>query len=115
MIGVFRQRWAEPPVAADCAGEPRPWLALEEVRDPGNLGTIVRTVDAVGAKGMMLVGACCDPFSREAMRATMGSIFAVPLVRLGSRGTSSPGRKTWPGDIVGTHLDGAGGFPHRRY
>ena len=66
-----------PGIAPDAA-----WLALEEVRDPGNLGTIMRTVDAVGAAGVILIGKCCDPYSREAVRATMGSIFAVPLVRM---------------------------------
>ena len=58
------------------------WVALEAVRDPGNLGTIVRTADAVGAGGVVLVGNCVDPYSREAVRASMGSIFNVPLVRL---------------------------------
>jgi len=55
------------------------WVALEQVRDPGNLGTILRTADAVGAGGVILVGECCDPFSFEAVRASMGSLFAVPL------------------------------------
>lgn len=57
------------------------WVALEGVRDPGNLGTIVRTADAVGAGGVILVGQTCDPFSVEAVRATMGSVFAVPMAR----------------------------------
>jgi TrmH family RNA methyltransferase len=51
------------------------------VRDPGNLGTIVRTADSVGAGGVVLVGETCDPFSVEAVRATMGSVFAMPLAR----------------------------------
>jgi TrmH family RNA methyltransferase len=56
-------------------------LALEGVRDPGNLGTILRTADSVGAAGIVLVGECCDPFSVEAVRASMGSLFAVKLAR----------------------------------
>ncbi|MBS0385788.1 MAG: RNA methyltransferase [Proteobacteria bacterium] len=56
-------------------------VALEGVRDPGNLGTILRTADAVGAAGVVLLGASCDPFSVEAVRASMGSIFAVKLAR----------------------------------
>ena len=52
------------------------WLALEAIRDPGNLGTILRTADAVGVTGVILAGNCCDPYSREAVRASMGSIFA---------------------------------------
>ena len=54
-------------------------MALDRVRDPGNLGTVIRTVDAVGAKGVILVGETTDPFSLETVRATMGSIFAVPV------------------------------------
>ncbi len=56
-------------------------VALEGVRDPGNFGTIMRTADSVGAAGVVLVGETCDPFSVEAVRATMGSIFAVKIAR----------------------------------
>jgi RNA methyltransferase, TrmH family len=58
---------------------PRRFVALYEVRDPGNLGTIIRTADAAGCDGVILVGTTCDPFSVEAVRATMGSIFAMPV------------------------------------
>ena len=51
------------------------WVALEQVRDPGNLGTIVRTADAAGIGGVILIGDCVDPYSVETVRATMGSIF----------------------------------------
>jgi TrmH family RNA methyltransferase len=103
MLGVFRQRWAEPPEPRQLVSD-EVWLALEEVRDPGNLGSIIRTVEAVGAKGVILIGQCCDPYSREAVRASMGSIFAVPLIRM--RREAFLERITgWPGDIVGTHLD----------
>ena len=54
-------------------------VALHMVRDPGNLGTIIRTADAVGAKAVIMVDECCDPFSVEAVRATMGSLFAMPI------------------------------------
>lgn len=64
LLGVFRQRHTSlPDGRSGASGDV--WLALEEVRDPGNLGTIIRTVDAVGAKGIILVGNCCDPWSRE--------------------------------------------------
>ena len=102
MMGVFRQRWAEPPATAGLAPADC-WLALEEVRDPGNLGTIIRTLDAVGARGVILVGACCDPTSRECVRATMGSIFAVPIVRM-EQAAFRDWIGGWPGDVVGTHL-----------
>ena len=57
----------------------RRWVALYEVRDPGNLGTVVRTADAAGVDGVILIGQTCDPFSVEAVRATMGSLFAMPI------------------------------------
>jgi TrmH family RNA methyltransferase len=76
---------------------------LEEVRDPGNLGTIIRTADAVGASGLILVGQCTDPYSREAVRATMGSIFNVPLAATDRAGFLSWVAR-WPGDVVATTL-----------
>jgi TrmH family RNA methyltransferase len=111
MLGVFRQRWVPLP---ERAGNDDCWLALEEVRDPGNLGTIIRTVDAVGAKGIILIGNACDPFSREAVRATMGSVFAVPLAKV-SREEFLVWRGGWRGDVVGTHLDGREDFRKAAY
>ena len=112
MLGVFRQRWAEPPPPQSVKPADT-WLALEEVRDPGNLGTIVRTVDAVGARGIILVGQCCDPTSRECVRATMGSLFAVPIVRM-EHAAFHAWRKSWTGDVAGTHLDATEDFRHAR-
>jgi len=56
-------------------------VALEGIRDPGNLGTILRTADSTGASGVVLIGDSCDPFSVEAVRASMGSLFAMKLAR----------------------------------
>lgn len=50
-------------------------IALERLKDPGNLGTILRTGDAVGANAVVLVDDSCDPFSTEAVRASMGALF----------------------------------------
>jgi TrmH family RNA methyltransferase len=79
------------------------WVALQAVRDPGNLGTIIRTADSAGCGGVILVGDCCDPYSVEAVRATMGSIFAVPLVKV-SVAEFIEWRKGWPGSVAGTLL-----------
>ena len=57
------------------------WLVAERLRDPGNLGTILRTADAVGAGGLILIDDCVDPFSVEAVRASMGALFTVPVAR----------------------------------
>jgi len=101
VVGVFRQVFRSldqiEPNAAPC------WVALHRVRDPGNLGTIVRTADAAGCGGVILVGECCDPYSVEAVRATMGSVFAVPLTRA-SEGEFAAWRDRWPGSVVGTLL-----------
>ena len=58
----------------------RVWVALDRVRDPGNLGTIMRTLDAVAGAGIILIGACTDAYSLEAVRASMGACFNVKLV-----------------------------------
>jgi TrmH family RNA methyltransferase len=113
VLGVFRQRWTEPPPVDDVPADAT-WLALEEVRDPGNLGTIIRTVHAVGAAGVVLVGTCCDPFARECVRATMGSIFAVPLVRM-AREQFIAWTDSWHGEIVGTHLSAKEDFRKVEY
>jgi TrmH family RNA methyltransferase len=101
VIGVFEQRLT--PAAAIHPEEGDVWIALEAVRDPGNLGTIIRTADAVGAAGVILIGDTVDPFSTEAVRATMGSIFAVPLARASGAQFAALAAR-WGGTIVGTHL-----------
>lgn len=103
LLGVFDQLWQPLPEPSRVARDAT-YVVLEEVRDPGNLGTIVRTADAVGAAGVVLVGTTCDPFARECVRATMGSMFAVPLTRC-SREEFLAWRADWPGDVVGTHLE----------
>jgi RNA methyltransferase, TrmH family len=113
ILGVFQQRWASPP-GVDGLQPADVWLALEEIRDPGNLGTILRTVDAVGAKGVILIGSCVDPYSREAIRATMGSIFAVPIVPM-TREAFLSWRTGWCGDVVGTHLQAREDVRHANY
>jgi len=108
VLAVFPQAWHPPPDVREASPE-AVWIGLEDVRDPGNLGTIIRTADAVGAAGVMLIGTSCDPYSREAVRASMGSIFAVPLVRI-DRDAFLDWRRSWPGDVVGTHLSAKDDF-----
>lgn len=57
------------------------WMAVQDMRDPGNLGTMMRTSDAVGAGGLFLIDDCTDPFSVEAVRASMGAIFTQKIIR----------------------------------
>ncbi|MEM1364827.1 MAG: RNA methyltransferase [Pseudomonadota bacterium] len=81
-------------------------LILDRVRDPGNLGTIIRTLDGVGAKRLLLVGECTDPFSLEAVRASMGSLFHVELARASTEQFLQL-RGSLKGKLLGTHLQGA--------
>jgi len=79
VLGAFAQRWmALDDIKPDAT---RPWIALDRVRDPGNLGTIMRTADATGAKGIILIGDCTDPYSVEAVRASMGAVFNVEVIQ----------------------------------
>lgn len=102
VLAVFEQKYtpmdALKPESAPC------WVALEQVRDPGNLGTIIRTADAAGCGGVILVGDCVDPFSVEAVRATMGSVFAVAICKA-TPAEFLAWRATWPGSVIGTRLD----------
>ncbi len=112
VLAVFDQAFTSlaelQPAAAPC------WVALEAVRDPGNLGTIVRTSDAAGCGAVILIGDCCDPYSVEAVRATMGSIFAVPIARV-SVAEFLAWRARWPGSVVGTQLSATTDFRAAAY
>ena len=55
------------------------WIVAQALRDPGNIGTILRTGDAVGAGGLILIDDCADPFSVEAVRASMGAVFTQAI------------------------------------
>lgn len=107
VIGVFEQQWYDGThfdTIAQNAGDVI--VALDRVRDPGNLGTIMRTADAAGAKGIILIDDTVDPFSVEAVRATMGSIFNIKLCQMTSDEFIS-WQNAFSGNIVGTHLKGA--------
>lgn len=56
-------------------------LVLDRLQDPGNLGTLIRTADAVGAAAVILIEPCVDPFDPKTVRGTMGSLFNLPVVR----------------------------------
>ncbi|MBZ9977527.1 TrmH family RNA methyltransferase [Mesorhizobium sp. BR-1-1-10] len=104
VVGVFSQKFlALKDIRADNGDV---WVALDRVRDPGNLGTVIRTVDAVGAKGVILVGDTTDPFSVETVRATMGSIFAIPVAKATTEAFLA-WRGGFSGLVAGTHLKGA--------
>jgi TrmH family RNA methyltransferase len=90
------------------------WLVAERLRDPGNLGTILRTGDAVGAGGLILIGECVDPFSVEAVRASMGALFTVPVVRA-EWAAFVEWLRSGPGQLVGLSLDTEVDYRSARY
>jgi len=62
------------------------FVALDAVGNPGNLGTILRTADAVGARGAVLIGESTDPYHPNAVKASMGALFRVPVVQVNAVG-----------------------------
>jgi TrmH family RNA methyltransferase len=78
---IVRQRWHKlhdvSPQAGLC------WVALETVRSPGNLGTLIRTSEAVGGSGFIFIGGSADPFDPNVVRASMSSLFNQKFVRTG--------------------------------
>jgi len=107
VIGVFEQKWHKPDTIGELATMPGDvLLALDRVRDPGNLGTIIRTAEACGVKAMVLVGESTDPYSLEAVRASMGSLFNLPMAKM-SQSAFLGWRDSTSAKWVGTHLEGA--------
>jgi RNA methyltransferase, TrmH family len=82
VIAVWPQRWSQRPTA--------PCIYLHGVGDPGNVGTIIRTADALVDGPVVLGPGCTDPFSSKAVRASMGSIFNRPPLRTGVEATPEP-------------------------
>jgi TrmH family RNA methyltransferase len=80
------------------------WLAAQALRDPGNIGTILRTGDAVGAGGLILIDDSADPYSVEAVRASMGAIFTQQVARA-SWAEFVAWLRSGAGQLVGTSLN----------
>src|SRR5829696_3598114 len=84
-LAVYPQRWAPAPAGPVC-------VALWGVNDPGNVGAVLRSALAFGAGSVALGPGTADPYGSKAVRASMGAIFAVPVVRV-ARVEELPGRK----------------------
>jgi RNA methyltransferase, TrmH family len=84
-LGVYAQRWAPAPTGPLC-------LALWGVNDPGNVGTALRGALAFGAASVALGPGTADPYGPKAVRASMGALFEVPVVRVRDT-TELPGRR----------------------
>jgi TrmH family RNA methyltransferase len=112
LLGAYRQ----PETALERIERSRAplWIVAQALRDPGNLGTILRTGDAVGAGGLILIDDCADPFSVEAVRASMGALFTQQIATA-----------RWPefirwlrsgdGQLVGTSLNATQDYLEAEY
>lgn len=95
------------------ADDPKLIVICEEVRDPGNLGTIIRAADAVGADAVILTGRTVDPFNPKVVRATTGSLFHLP-VAVGIELADAAGRARSAGlRIVAADVGGEDFVAHR--
>lgn len=112
LIGAYRQPGSALQLI-DRSASPL-WIVVQALRDPGNIGTILRTGDAVGAGGLILVDDCADPYSVEAVRASMGALF-----------TQAIATARWPefigwlrageGQLVGTSLKATDDYLEAKY
>jgi len=87
-------------------------VAMDGVQDPGNVGTILRTADAAGFDGALLSGACADLYSAKTLRATMGSVFRVPVVRTDDLPAALQALRAQGYAIVATELGGEDFYTH---
>jgi TrmH family RNA methyltransferase len=112
LLGAFRQ----PPTdltAIDRGSAPL-WFVAQALRDPGNIGTILRTGDAVGAGGLILIDDSADPYSVEAVRASMGAIF-TQKVAAARWDEFLPWLRSGEGQLVGTSLKTDTDYMHAEY
>ncbi len=100
---VRRKHWSlqEMPVKAGF------WIILENLQDPGNAGTILRTADACGADGLICTKGTVDVYNQKVVRSAMGSLFHLPVVSVESIAEAAAFVHAQGGQMVGTHLKGA--------
>ena len=102
ILGAYRQ--PDTSLAALDRSTAPLWLVAQALRDPGNIGTILRTGDATGAGGLILIDDSADPYSVEAVRASMGAIF-TQTVATARWDQFVPWLRSGPGQLVGTSLN----------
>jgi len=102
IVGVYSDRLTPLP-QLDRSKAPI-WFVAQAMRDPGNLGTLMRIGDAVGAGGVILVDDCVDPFSVETVRASMGALFTQAIVQA-EWADFLAWLRAGPGQLVGTSLN----------
>jgi TrmH family RNA methyltransferase len=112
VLGAYRQ----PATSVDAIDRTKAslWIVAQALRDPGNIGTILRTGDAVGAGGLILIDDCADPYSVEAVRASMGALFTQQIAT-----ARWPEFVAWlrggEGQLVGTSLKATHNYLEAKY
>ncbi len=101
ILGAYRQ--PDTSLAVIDRGASPLWIVAQALRDPGNIGTILRTGDATGAGGLILIDDSADPYSVEAVRASMGAIFTQQVASARWE-EFIPWLRSGPGQLVGTSL-----------
>jgi TrmH family RNA methyltransferase len=81
-------------------------VVFDRPTSPGNIGTVIRAADAFGADGLIVTGHAADPYDPKSVRASTGSLFAIPVVRADSQSDVISWARTWSGAIVGTDEKG---------
>jgi TrmH family RNA methyltransferase len=109
IAALVHQNWVD---LAESDAQKGLWAALEDVQDPGNLGSTLRSLDAAGGRGMILLGDSTDPYHPTAVRASMGAIFTQKLVKTGTAEMRQWKEKV-KAKIVGTWCGDA--QPYRSY
>jgi len=112
LVGVYRDRLV-PLVDLDRSKAPI-WFVAQAMRDPGNLGTLMRIGDAVGAGGVILVDDCVDPFSVETVRASMGALFTQDIATARWEDFIA-WLRGGPGQLIGTSLNTDQDYQAPRY
>lgn len=102
LLAAYRQ--PDTSLAAIDRSEASLWFVAQALRDPGNIGTILRTGDAVGSGGLILIDDCADPYSVEAVRASMGAIFTQKVAKA-PWSEFIDWLRSGPGQLVGTSLN----------
>ena len=77
---IARCRFVDHDLADVLGGQPKLVVICADIRDPGNAGTVIRCADAAGADAVIFTGNSVDPFNPKAVRASVGSVFHLPLV-----------------------------------
>jgi len=112
VVGVYRDCLT--PLEALDRNSADIWIVAQSLRDPGNLGTILRTGDAVGAGGLILIDDCVDPFSVESVRASMGALFTQSITQA-RWGDFIAWLRAGPGQLIGTSLKATHDYQEPRY